>query len=149
MTQYPININGDEQLIAGEASLLTALRDDCNLNSPKYGCGAEQCGGCRVIIDGQPAYACTARVEDIRDARVFTVEGLTNEPVMARLITSFESFNAGQCGYCLSGILISAYHLLTQITAPTRIQVTQALEPHLCRCGAHNRIIKAVMDASQ
>lgn len=107
--------------------------------SVRYGCGAEQCGACRVLVDGQPAFACTMTAHDVEGRSVETAAGL-DTPVRAALIAC----NAGQCGYCLPGIVVAAEALFRRIPTPTEAAIRAALEPHLCRCGAHPRILRAL-----
>ena len=107
--------------------------------SVRYGCGAEQCGACRVLVDGQLAFACTMPARDAQGRNVETAAGL-DTPVRRALI----DFNAGQCGYCLPGIVVAAEALFRRTQAPTDADIRAALAPHLCRCGAHPRILRAL-----
>ena len=127
-----------------ETTLLFALRNKLELNSPRYGCGSEQCGACRVLVDDSLAYACTMPLSEVAGKDVVTVEGLPDGDKLHPLQTALLEVNAGQCGYCLSGILMAAHALLARNPRPTREQIQAALDDHLCRCGAHNRIIKAI-----
>ncbi|HYZ34662.1 MAG TPA: (2Fe-2S)-binding protein [Crenalkalicoccus sp.] len=131
-----------------DASLLHALRGPAGLSGPRFGCGAEQCGACMVLLDGAPAYACTLAVGAVAGRAVTTVEGLgTRErphPLQAALLAE----QAGQCGWCLSGILVSAAALLARDPDPDDGAIRAALDPHLCRCGSHNRILRAVRRAA-
>jgi aerobic-type carbon monoxide dehydrogenase small subunit (CoxS/CutS family) len=97
-----------------------------------------------VLIDGTPAFSCSREVESVEGREVTTIEGLWEEPPMRRLREAFVEAQAGQCGYCLSGILVSSAALLARNSSPTRTEIIEALEPHLCRCGVHNRILHAV-----
>ena len=121
------------------------LRDDLALRGSRFGCGTEQCGACMVLIDGEPAYSCAREVATRRRQRsVTTVEGLSANGALHPLQQAFLDEQAGQCGYCLSGILISAAALLARNPQPSRAEIVAALDPHLCRCGMHNRVIRAV-----
>lgn len=126
------------------APLLHALRNILGLKASRFGCGAEQCGACMVLMDGTPTYACSHLAMDADGKAVETAEGLKEHPLRA----AFLEEQAGQCGYCLSGILISAKALLDATRAPSREAIVAALDPHLCRCGAHERIIRAVERAA-
>lgn len=147
MTQmFEMTVNGSIEQVEARASLplIYVLRNELGLTGTRYGCGLEQCGCCMVLIDGDPAYACTRSMESIAGRAVLTVEGLGTAADLHPLQQAFLDEQAGQCGYCLSGILISAKALLDRKPNPTRAEITEALDGHLCRCGAHTRIIKAV-----
>lgn len=143
-------LNGAEAApeIEPEAPLLAALRGPLGLSGPRFGCGAEQCGSCVVLLDGTPVFACTTPVSAAAGKRVETVEGLGTPDAPHPLQRAFLELQAGQCGYCLSGILMAAAALLRRVPRPTEAEVKQALEPHLCRCGSHNRIVRAVLRAA-
>jgi nicotinate dehydrogenase subunit A len=128
--------------------LLLCLRNELGLNSPRYGCGKEQCGACRVLVDGELKYSCTLETGEVEGKAVLTVEGLAGNDQLHPLQEAFLALNAGQCGYCLSGILIAAYELLVRIPQPKRQEIKTALKDNLCRCGAHNRIIRAIQQAA-
>jgi nicotinate dehydrogenase subunit A len=135
--------------IEPEASLLAALRGPLGLSGPRFGCGAEQCGACVVLLDGAPAFACSLPVSAAAGKRVETVEGLGTPEAPHPLQRAFLDLQAGQCGYCLSGILVASAALLRRVPRPTEAEVRQALDPHLCRCGSHNRILRAVLRAAE
>ena len=132
----------------GTKPLLAVLRDELSLRGTRFGCGTEQCGACMVLVDGVPVYACTREVASVAGKNVTTVEGLARNGALHPLQQAFLDEQAGQCGYCLSGILISAAALLEQNKAPSRAEIAAALDPHLCRCGIHNRVIRAVQKAA-
>jgi nicotinate dehydrogenase subunit A len=134
--------------IEPDAPLLAALRGPLGLSGPRFGCGAEQCGACVVLVDGAPAYACTLPVSAVAGKRVETVEGLGTPDAPHPLQRAFLHEQAGQCGYCLSGILMAAAALLRRVARPSEADIKQTLDPHLCRCGSHNRIIRAVRRAA-
>jgi len=134
--------------IDGTMPLLAVLRNTLGLSGTRFGCGLEQCGACMVLVDGEPAYACTREVSTVAGKRVTTVEGLAGGDRLHPLQQAFLAEQAGQCGYCLSGILMSAAALLERNPAPSRADIIAALERHLCRCGAHNRIVRAVERAA-
>ena len=139
----PVGVDTD-----GGTPLLSVLRDELGLRGSRFGCGTEQCGACMVLIDGEPAYACTREVATLSGRSVTTVEGLGGNGALHPLQQAFLDEQAGQCGYCLSGILVSAAALLQKNPRPSREQIVAALDPHLCRCGIHNRVVRAVQKAS-
>jgi nicotinate dehydrogenase subunit A len=145
-----LNVNG--RLVAIEvddtASLLDVLRNDVGLTGPRYGCGAEQCGSCAVLIDGVERAACGLEAGAADGKAILTVEGLGTPGHPHPLQTAFLELQAGQCGYCLSGILVGAKALLDVNPSPTRAEVASHLAWHLCRCGAQNRIMDAVLLAA-
>ncbi len=130
--------------VAPTRLLLDVLRNDLALPGARYGCGAEQCGACSVLVDGEPVYACGREVGTLAGRSVTTVEGLGTPAAPSALQAAFLAEQAGQCGYCLSGMLIAATALLQHNPAPSRAEIVAALDPHLCRCGAHPRILRAV-----
>lgn len=147
---FELVINGEARRIeaAGQTPLIYVLRNELGLTGTRYGCGLEQCGSCMVLIDGEPAYACTREAESAAGCEITTVEGLGGEAAAHPLQQAFLDEQAGQCGYCLSGILMSAKALLDRDPAPDRAAIVAALDGHLCRCGAHTRIIRAVERAA-
>jgi nicotinate dehydrogenase subunit A len=146
-----LNVNGAERITgaADDTPLLDVLRNEWGLMATRFGCGAESCGACMVLIDDKPAYACTLPVDALSGKRIITLEGLGNADKPHPVQQAFLDEQAGQCGYCLSGIMISTVALLKDHPQPTRQQVTAALDKHLCRCGAHARILRAVERAAQ
>ncbi len=128
--------------------LLSVLRDDLDLRGSKFGCGTEQCGACMVLIDGKPEYSCSREAAAVEGRTITTVEGLSGTAGSHPLQQALLDEQAGQCGYCLSGILISAAALLASNPKPSRADIIAALDPHLCRCGIHNRVIRAVQKAA-
>lgn len=128
--------------------LLDVLRNHLDLKGTRYGCGLEQCGTCMVLIDGRPEYSCAREVGTVTGRSVTTVEGLGTSDNLHPLQRAFVEEQAGQCGYCLSGILISAKALLDRNPRPTRAEVVAALDRHLCRCGTYTRMIAAVQRAA-
>jgi nicotinate dehydrogenase subunit A len=131
-----------------DASLLHALRGPGGLSGPRFGCGNEQCGSCMVLVGGTPRYACTLPAAAVAGQQVVTVEGLGSPAAPHPLQAAFLAEQAGQCGYCLPGILISAAALLARDPDPDEATIRNALDVHLCRCGSHNRIIRAVRRAA-
>ena len=140
-------LNGLPQVVNldPETPLIYALRNELQLHGAKLGCGLEQCGACLVLVDGEPVYACTARLDDQAGRSLQTVEGLADEQgELHPLQRAFIELNAMQCGYCSAGIIMRLKALLDAEPHPDREAVCAALDGHLCRCGAHPRILKAV-----
>ncbi|KGD96818.1 (2Fe-2S)-binding protein [Rhizobium sp. YS-1r] len=128
--------------------LLDVLRNHLGLKGSRYGCGLEQCGACMVLIDGMATYSCSREVGTLAGRAVTTVEGLGSAAALHPLQQAFLDEQAGQCGYCLSGMLIAAKAFLDQNSQPTRSEVAAALDANLCRCGSHPRILRAVLKAA-
>lgn len=131
------------------ATLLDVLRGDLRMTGARYGCGLGQCGACVVLVDGRPETACAIGAGAVGGREVVTVEGLGSPERPHPLQTAFLDLQAGQCGYCLSGILVAAKALLDRNPDPTRQEAAQALAGHLCRCGVHNRVLDAVALAAR
>ncbi len=141
-----IDVNGVERSVeaAPETPLLYVLRNDLGLPGTRFGCGSGQCGACFVLVDARAMASCDLPVSFVAGKKVTTIEGLGGEhPVQKAL----ERHQAAQCGYCMSGIVMSAVALLSQVKSPSEDQVKQALDKNLCRCGSHNRVVKAILDA--
>jgi aerobic-type carbon monoxide dehydrogenase small subunit (CoxS/CutS family) len=147
---YDLIINGTSVHVEtdGTKPLLSVLRDELALRGSRFGCGTEQCGACMVLIDGEPAYSCARAIGSLAGKAVTTVEGLSANGALHPLQQAFLDEQAGQCGYCLSGILMSAAALLNRNPRPSRSEIAAALDRHLCRCGMHNRVLRAVARAS-
>jgi nicotinate dehydrogenase subunit A len=144
-----INAKSFSFAASDNTTLLSLLRDELGLSGPKLGCGEGECGACMVLVDGRPQTSCNLPLWAVKGHAVTTLEGLGNASQAHPLQQAFVEENAGQCGYCLSGILVSASALLQHTPEPTRAQICEALDKHLCRCGAHDRIIRAVQRAAQ
>ena len=146
-----LNVNGSAmQVVADEATpLLYVLRNDLGLKGTRFGCGAGQCGSCHVLMDGVSVPACDTPLWAAEGKALVTVEALAQGAVLDPLQQAFVDEQAAQCGYCLSGILVSAKALLQSNPNPTEDEVKQALDKHLCRCGSHNRIVRAVLRAAK
>jgi nicotinate dehydrogenase subunit A len=144
-------LNGRETRVEADetALLLDVLRGDLGLMGSRFGCGAGQCGACAVLIDGEDKAACTLEVGAIEGKSITTIEGLGDPKNPHPLQTAFIELQAGQCGYCLSGVLIGAKALLDRNPAPSREEIAAALSWHLCRCGIHNRMMDAVSLAAR
>ena len=148
MVAFTLNGTDAAADLPGDVSLLHVLRGPLSLSGPRFGCGSEQCGACMVLLDGKPAYSCTLTLDAIAGRSVTTVEGLGTPEAPHALQSALLAEQAGQCGFCLSGIIVSAAALLRDNPAPDEGAVRAALDPHLCRCGSHNRIIRAVLRAA-
>jgi nicotinate dehydrogenase subunit A len=131
-----------------EVPLLDVLRNQLRLVGTRFGCGLEQCGCCIVLIDGKPVKSCGRSAASVAGRSVTTIEGLGTPEKPHPLQQAFLEEQAGQCGYCLSGILISAKALLDRNPSPSRAEIARALDDNICRCGAHNRILRAVEKAA-
>ncbi|TMH20223.1 MAG: (2Fe-2S)-binding protein [Betaproteobacteria bacterium] len=146
-----LTVNGAESELeaSSDTALLYALRNDLGLKGTRFGCGSGQCGACFVLIDGYPAPACDTPLWAAAGKRITTVEGLSKGGgELHPLQHAFLAEQAAQCGYCTSGILISAAALLARNPRPTESEVRAALDRNLCRCGSHNRMVRAVLRAA-
>lgn len=150
MAQLTLKVNGEErQVDVDETSpLLYALRDQLELNGPKFGCGLSQCGACTVLVNGQPVRSCLTPATDVADAEITTLEGLKDGDTPGALQQAFIDEQAAQCGYCINGMIMTAQALLDQNPDPNDDDIKNALGANLCRCGTHTRIIKAVKRAA-
>jgi nicotinate dehydrogenase subunit A len=128
--------------------LLYALRGELGLNGAKFGCGLGQCGACTVIVDGEPVYACLVPVIAAEGRRVTTIEGLGTGDKPNPLQQAFIDEQAAQCGYCTAGMIMRAQALLDRTPAPSDADIRSAMQPNLCRCGAHMRILRAIRRVS-
>jgi nicotinate dehydrogenase subunit A len=145
-----LTVNGESRSVSTSetATLLDVLRNHLGLMGTRYGCGLEQCGSCMVLIDGATAHACTRELGTLAGRAVTTIEGLGSAQKPHPIQQAFLDEQAGQCGYCLSGIVMSTKALLDRNPAPSRADIVAALDKHLCRCGAHQRILRAVERAA-
>ncbi len=134
--------------IDDERPLLGVLRGELGLTGTKYGCGAALCGACTVMADGQAVRACKTPLRNVAGKSVVTVEGLMHRGKLSALQQAFIDFGAFQCGYCTSGMLMSATLLLHNSPHPTRTEIVSHMERNLCRCGAHQRIVMAIEAAA-
>jgi nicotinate dehydrogenase subunit A len=132
----------------GDTPLLYALRNDLRLVGTRFGCGNGQCGACMVLIDGRPATACNTPLWSIEGKAVTTVEGLGEKGALHPVQQALIDAQAAQCGYCMSGIAVSAVALLSSNPHPNEGQIREALDRNLCRCGSHNRVVRAILKAA-
>lgn len=128
--------------------LLYVLRNDFQLNSPRFGCGLGQCGACTVVLDDQPIFSCQIPISLLDGRSVTTLEGLGTDANPGPLQKAFIDEQAAQCGYCIPGMIMRAYALLKRNGAPTDQQIREWMQPNLCRCGTHMRILRAIRRAS-
>jgi nicotinate dehydrogenase subunit A len=150
-TPFTLRVNGTAHAVRVEPAtpLLYVLRNDLKLNGAKFGCGQAQCGTCSVLIDGIERRSCVYPVSTASKGKITTIEGLGTAQQPSALQRAFIHEQACQCGYCSSGMIMAAQALLSRNPTPNEAEVKQALEGHLCRCGAHNRIVRAVLRASK
>lgn len=143
-TSFSLNGTSVSVGAAADTPLLDVLRNHLGLFGTKFGCGLEQCGCCMVLIDGRPEKSCGRALSTVAGRSVVTIEGLGSPDRPHPLQRAFLDEQAGQCGYCLPGILISAKALLDRNPAPSRAEIAAALDDNICRCGSHARILRAV-----
>ncbi|HIQ16748.1 MAG TPA: (2Fe-2S)-binding protein [Novosphingobium capsulatum] len=141
-----IHVNGTAHKVDAdpETPLLYVLRDDLGLNGAKYGCGLGQCGACTVHLDGKAIFSCVTPVAAVGDRPVRTIEGLGSIEKMNPLQQAFLDEQAAQCGYCIAGMIMRAQALLDVNPAPTEAEIRAHMQPNLCRCGTHVRILRAI-----
>jgi nicotinate dehydrogenase subunit A len=140
----PVSVVAD-----GDTPLLDVLRNHLGLTGTRFGCGLAQCGACMVLIDGMAERSCGTALSTVEGGSVLTIEGLGTRDHPHPLQQAFIDEQAGQCGYCLSGILIAAKALLDRNATPTRTEIAMALDENICRCGTHHRILRAVALAAE
>ena len=134
---------------APDTPLLYVLRNDIGLNSPKYGCGVAQCGTCTVLLDGQAVRSCVLPASAASAGKITTLEGLGSTDKLHALQKAFIDEQAAQCGYCISGMIMSAKALLDRVRSPSEAQIREAMAGNLCRCGTHTRILRAIQRAAK
>jgi aerobic-type carbon monoxide dehydrogenase small subunit (CoxS/CutS family) len=145
-----LNVNGADHTVEAEPEtpLLYVLRGDLQLNGAKFGCGLGQCGACTVTVDGKAAYSCLLPVAAAQGRKIVTVEGLGTASAPGAIQKAFETEQAAQCGYCIAGMIMRAKALLDARPTPTEAEIRAGLQPNLCRCGTHMRILRAVRRAA-
>src|SRR5215470_13394542 len=151
MTSFTLRVNGASKTVQVEPDtpLLYILRNDLELNGPKFGCGLAQCGACTVLVDGKPVRSCIAPVSSVARGRITTIEGLGTLERLHPLQRAFIEEQACQCGYCGNGMVMAAKALLDRNPGPSELEIKQVLDGHLCRCASHNRIVRAVQRAAR
>ena len=149
--EFVLHVNGREErvVVEGDTPLLYVLRNELGLTASKYGCGLEQCYACAVIVDGEVVTSCASAVELFEGKRITTLEGLGSADGLDPVQEAFLEEQAAQCGYCTSGIILAAKALLDRVPAPSDDEIKAALAEHLCRCGSHPRVIRAVRRAAR
>jgi len=150
MATFALRVNGERRTVTVEPDtpLLYVLRNDLELNGPKFGCGLAQCGACSVLVDGKEVRSCVTPVSAAK-GQITTIEGLGSVEKLHPLQRAFIAEQACQCGFCGNGMVIAAKALLDRNSSPTNGEVRQALNGHLCRCASHNRIVRAVQRAAK
>jgi nicotinate dehydrogenase subunit A len=150
MAKLSLRVNGRSHVVDSDADvpLLYVLRNDLQLNGPKFGCGLAQCGACTVVMDGNAIRSCVTPVSTVQNKQVTTLEGLGSTKKMHKIQQAFVDEQAAQCGYCINGMIMSTKALLDKTPKPTDTQIKEALAGNLCRCGTHIRILRAVKRAS-
>ena len=150
MPKISLRVNGQARVVDTEPDvpLLYVLRNDLELNGPKFGCGMAQCGACTVIMDGNAIRSCVTPVSAVQNKPVTTLEGLGTTKKLHKVQQAFIDEQAAQCGYCINGMIMTTKALLDKTPKPTDVQIKQALDGNLCRCGTHIRILRAVKRAS-
>ena len=146
-----INVNGNRRSLDVDADtpLLYVLRNDLNLNGPRFGCGLGQCGACTVLVNGTPVRSCVTPASAAVGNEVTTLEGLGSVSSPSRVQAAFVAEQAAQCGYCSNGMILGATALLERNPNPTAAEIREALDGYLCRCGTHTRIVRAVRRAAE
>jgi nicotinate dehydrogenase subunit A len=145
-----LNVNKDQHDVDADprTPLLYVLRDDLKLNAAKFGCGLGQCGACTVLVDGEPVFSCVTPIALLADKEITTLEGLGTLEEPAPIQRAFIEAQAAQCGYCIPGMIMRAQALLQKNLHASDAEIRAWLEPNLCRCGTHMRILRAIRRAS-
>ena len=152
MADFTLRVNGTLRTVRGvepDTPLLYVLRNDLELNGPKFGCGLAQCGACSVLLDGKEARACVLPVAVAAKGAITTLEGLGTIDKLHPLQRAFIEEQACQCGYCSNGMIMASKALLDANRNPSGAEIKRALDGHLCRCASHNRIVRAVQKAAK
>ena len=146
-----LNVNGKSRQVDAEPDtpLLYVLRNDLALNGAKFGCGLGQCGSCTVLVDGNPVVSCVVPISVLENRQITTLEGLGTPEAPGPLQRAFIEEQAAQCGFCIPGMMLRAQALLNRNKDPSETEIRRYLQPNLCRCGTHMRIVKAVKRAAQ
>ena len=146
-----LRVNGIRHEIASppDTPLIFVLRNELKLKGAKLGCGLEQCGACAVLVDGKSVLSCVTEVAAFEGKDITTVEGIVATDMGARVQDAFVAESAAQCGYCTAGLVVASTALLTEDPKPDRDTVAEALTPHLCRCGSHPRVFRAIARAAR
>ena len=150
MARISLKVNGTTRMVDVDPAtpLLYVLRNDVELNGPRFGCGLAQCGACTVIINGTAVRSCTMPVSTVGNREITTLEGLGSVARPHPLQAAFVAEQAAQCAFCMNGMIMTAKALLDRNPTPTEAQIKDALDPILCRCGSHVRVVRAVQRAA-
>jgi aerobic-type carbon monoxide dehydrogenase small subunit (CoxS/CutS family) len=148
VTELQVNGKAARVDVDGERTLLSVLRDDLDLIGTKYGCGEAQCGACTVLIDGAPVRSCITSVGSIGRKKITTIEGIERDGRLHPLQTAFLKFNAMQCGYCTSGMILSGVALLQRKANPSEDEIIRSMNGNICRCGIYRRIVAAIREGA-
>ena len=145
-----LDVNGQAYAVDADAAtaLLYVLRDELRLNGAKFGCGLGQCGACTVLVDGEPAFSCVTPIGLLAGKRVTTIEGLGTADRPGIVQQAFIDEQAAQCGYCIAGMVMRAHALLAHHPNPSDAEIREYMNPNLCRCGTHVRIMRAIRRAA-
>ena len=147
--QFKLNGKPIKLKVESERKLLWVLRTDLGLTGTKYGCGESFCGACTVLVNQEAVRSCQTAVKEIQGKEIVTIEGLAGSSKLHPLQKAFTENDAMQCGYCTPGMILNAYSFLRKIPEPSEKEIIENMNDNLCRCGAHNRIIKAIQSAAK
>jgi nicotinate dehydrogenase subunit A len=151
MAQLAISVNGQRHVVqaTSDTPLLYVLRNELRLHGPRFGCGLAQCGACTVQADGKPIRSCITPVQGVAGKRVTTLEGLGSSEKPGKVQAAFIAHQAAQCGYCTNGMIMAADAFLKRNPRPSEAEIKRAMNPYLCRCGTHFRIVAAIKSAAE
>jgi len=151
MAKLAIRVNGRRHVVeaTSDTALLYVLRNELELRGPRFGCGLAQCGACTVQVDGEPTRSCVTPVSDVEGKQVTTLEGLGSEAKPGRVQKAFIEHQAAQCGYCTNGMIVAADAFLAANPEPSEDEIKRAMNPYICRCGTHFRIVAAIKAAAR
>jgi carbon-monoxide dehydrogenase small subunit len=147
--QFKLNGKPVKLMVESDRKLLWVLRTDLALTGTKYGCGESFCGACTVLVNHEAVRSCQTAVKEVQGKEVVTIEGLASKDKLHPLQKAFAEHDAMQCGYCTSGMIMNAYSFLRKNPEPSEKDIIENMNDNLCRCGAHNRIIKAIQSAAK
>lgn len=151
MAKLAIRVNGRRHVVeaTSDTALLYVLRNELELRGPRFGCGLAQCGACTVQVDGEPTRSCVTPVGEVEGKQVTTLEGLGSEAKPGRVQKAFIEHQAAQCGYCTNGMIVAADAFLAANPDPSEDEIKRAMNPYICRCGTHFRIVAAIKAAAR